>query len=394
MSPCSNKPVSRLGLSLLLAALATGALACEGSPSGNGGSGGEGGSTSIGGDGGSVGGGNTGGDGNTGGSTGGTSATGGSATGGGGGTTGSGGAGAGTDYAPYFYTWGWGNPAYPFTGLVDLRNKSGISGVTLAFVLSDGGCSATTDVQQHMDDVNAYRAAGGKLKASFGGAAGTYLENACGDAGSLAAAISGFVDATGIDDLDFDVEQWQATTPEVNARRAQALATVQADKGIQVSFTLAAMPHDDANGIAGGVPADSLAVVGAALAAGVKVSHMNLMTMDFYGNYGPKTMAELSISAVVDAKAQLQGLIPGLSDAAAFQMLGATPMIGQNDDPNEVFTLEDASALAAFAKQNELGLVAFWAINRDQPGSGNLGLYSQAQDTVFAFHDALKGVSQ
>ena len=61
---------------------------------------------------------------------------------------------------------------------------------------------------------------------------------------------------------------------------------------------------------------------------------------------------------------------------------------------NLFFTLEDASALAAFAKQNELGLVAFWAINRDQPGSGNLGLYSQAQDTVFAFHDALKGVSQ
>ncbi len=281
----------------------------------------------------------------------------------------------------------------PLTSLADLRGKTGISGVTLAFVLSDGGCSATTDVQQHMEDVNAYRGAGGKLKASFGGAAGTYLENACGDSASLAAALGAFVDATGIDDLDFDVEQWQATTPEVNARRAQALKMVQDDKGILVSFTLAAMPHDDANGIAGGVPADSLAVVGSAIDAGVKVSHVNLMTMDFYGNYGDKTMAELSISALVDAKAQLQGLIPGLSDTAAWGMLGATPMIGQNDDPNEVFTLEDASALAAFAKQNHLGLVAFWAINRDQPGTGNLGLYSQAQDTAFAFHDTLSSVA-
>lgn len=393
MSFRSNAPVSRLALSFFLAALATGALACGSSPSGDSGSAGNGGSgaASAGGDGGTAGSGDTGGD--TG--TGGTSAMGGGTTGTTSTTdTGGGGAGAGTDYAPYFYTWGWGNPAYPFTSLVDLRDKSGISGVTLAFVLSDGGCSATADVEQHMDDVNAFRAAGGKLKASFGGAAGTYLENACGDAASLAAAIGDFVDATGIDDLDFDVEQWQATTPEVNARRSQALAMVQSDKGIQVSFTLAAMPHDDANGVAGGVPADSLAVVEAALSAGVKVAHMNLMTMDFYGNYGPKTMAELSISALVDGKAQLQGLIPGLSDAAAYGMLGATPMIGQNDDPNEVFTLDDAAALAAFAKQNKLGLVAFWAINRDQPGSGNLGLYSQAQDTVFAFHDALKVVSQ
>lgn len=388
--PRTSFLVHRLGLSCLLGALATGTFACGGSSSGSGGTGG---STAT--DGGSGGSTNEGGTTATGGSTtgsGGTTGTGGM-TGGGGSTTTNTGS-SGTDYAPYFYTWGWGNPAYPFTSLVDLQQKTEIAGVTLAFVLSDGGCSVTTDVQQHMDDVNAFQAMGGHLKASFGGAAGTYIENACGDAQSLAGAIESFVDQTGIVDLDFDVEQWQATTPEVNQRRAQALKKVQDDKGIQVAFTLAAMPHDDANDVMGGVPADSLAVVKAALDAGVQVSHMNLMVMDFYGNYGPKTMAELSISALTDAKAQLQGIVPGLTDEAAWGMLGATPMIGQNDDPNEVFTLEDAAALAAFAKQKSLGLVAFWAINRDQPGSGSLGLYSQAQDQAFAFHDALKIVAQ
>ncbi|MFO0593152.1 MAG: glycosyl hydrolase family 18 protein [Polyangiaceae bacterium] len=388
--PRSSSLVPRLGLSCILAALATGTFACGGSSSAAGGSGG---STAT--DGGSGGGTTTGDGGSTATGNGGTTGSGGSTTSGGGGTTTTTGTGSpGTDYAPYFYTWGWGNPAYPFTSLVDLRQKTQIEGVTLAFVLSDGGCSVTTDVQDHADDVQAFLAMGGKLKASFGGAAGTYIENACGDAGSLADAIQSFVDQTGILDLDFDVEQWQATTPEINQMRAQALKQVQDAKGIQVAFTLAAMPHDDANDVMGGVPSDSLAVVKAALDAGVQVSHMNLMVMDFYGNYGQKTMADLSISALTDAKAQLQGLVPGLSDEGAWGMLGATPMIGQNDDPNEVFTLDDAAALSAFAKQNHLGLVAFWAINRDQPGSGNLGLYSQAQDKAFAFHDALKIVAQ
>lgn len=379
----------------LVAALSTGGLACESPSSGDtsGGGSATGGGGSDGGS--STGASDTGGS-NTGGSATGGQGTGGSGTGGqntGGSSTGGSSPGK-TDYAPYFYTWGWGSDAYPFKDLVDLRAQTAIAGVTLAFVLSDGGCSATQDIQQHQADVDAFVAAGGKLKASFGGAAGTYLENACPDAPSLAAAIGAFVDQTGIHDLDFDVEQWQATTPEINAKRSEALAMVQAQKGVKIAFTLPSIPHDEANGIPGGVPADSLAVVASALSAGVAISHVNLMTMDFYGNYGDKTMAEKSISAVVDCKAQLQTVIPGLTDAEAFAMLGATPMIGVNDDPAEVFSLDDAAALASFAKQNHLGLIAFWAIHRDQPGSGSLGIYSMAQDSVYAFHQALKVVAE
>jgi chitinase len=319
--------------------------------------------------------------------------TGGGGTGGGGGGTG-GGTSSGTEYAPYFYTWGWGNSAYPFTSLADLKNKSGLSGVTLAFVLSNGGCAPTQDIQQHMSDVNAYRQSGGKLKASFGGADGTYLENACGDAGSLAQAIGSFVSQTGITDLDFDVEQGGAMTADVNARRAQALKMVQDQKGIKVAFTLAAFPRDKWN-TPGGVTAPSLEVIKAAVQAGVTISHVNLMTMDYGGYYSNgKAMGDLAISALTDAKAQLQSVIPNLGDAAAWKMLGATPMIGQNDVSSEVFTLADAQNLAAFAKQKKLGLVAFWAINRDQPGSGSLGLYSGVNGGNFDFHKIFVTVTQ
>jgi chitinase len=179
-----------------------------------------------------------------------------------------------------------------------------------------------------------------------------------------------------------------------NARRAQALKQVQDQKGVKVAFTLAAFPRDKW-GTPGGITAASVDVVKAAVAAGVKISHVNLMTMDYGAYYSSgQAMGALAVSALTDAKAQLQMIIPGLSDAAAWGMLGATPMIGQNDVSTETFTLADAQTLASFAKQQHIGLVAFWAINRDQPGSGNLALYSGANGGKFDFHNIFKGVTQ
>jgi hypothetical protein len=118
---------------------------------------------------------------------------------------------AGIDYAPYFPTWAWGG-GLAFTSLVDLQKKSGLQGVTLAFVLAGNGCKTDGEVIGHLDDIKAFVAAGGHVKASFGGAEGVYLESRCPDAASLAAALAAFVDTTGITDLDFDVEQDKALT--------------------------------------------------------------------------------------------------------------------------------------------------------------------------------------
>src|SRR5262249_4555611 len=66
---------------------------------------------------------------------------------GGGGGGGGGGTGGKIEFAPYFETWAWGDSSYSFTSLVDMKNKSGVNGATLAFVLADGGCKATRDIQ-------------------------------------------------------------------------------------------------------------------------------------------------------------------------------------------------------------------------------------------------------
>ncbi len=294
-----------------------------------------------------------------------------------------------TEYAPYFYTWGWENSSYKFTSLVDMHKKTGVPAVTLAFVLANGGCSTTTSIQSHASDIAAYKALGGGVKASFGGAGGTYLENGCTTSASMATALTAFVDATGIKDLDFDVEQAVAMNATVNARRTAALKAVQASRGIKVSFTLPAMPT--------GMTSAALDVVKSAVAGGVAISHVNLMVMDYgSGVSAGKKMGDLAISSVNATAAQLKGIVPSLSDAAAYGMIGATPMIGNNDVPGEVFTLADATALVNFAKEKKLGLVSFWAIQRDEPCAGavDLALCTGAQTASFQFHNILKKVRE
>ena len=285
-----------------------------------------------------------------------------------------------SDYAPYFPTWVWGSGGYAVKSLTDLRAKSGLREVTLAFVLSNGGCNTTRDIEDNLGDVKAFVAAGGHVKASFGGAAGTYVESRCKSAGALASAIESFVSATGITDLDFDIEQGPALTDAANAMRAQALEIVQASKGISVAFTLSAIP--------GGLDARGLSVVSHALDAGVKVSHVNLMTMDYGDEYRGKALAPVAIGSLTGANAQLVGLGHGLTKAAAWRMLGVIPMIGRNDDA-EVFSIADAKSLASFARANGLGLVSFWSIDRDRVCSGGPGECSRVNTSNFQFNAIL-----
>lgn len=287
-----------------------------------------------------------------------------------------------TQFAPYFETWAWGDGSYGFKTLVEMKSKSGVKGATLAFVLADGGCKATRDIQDHKKDVDAFRAGGGRVKASFGGASGTYLEAKCGSAGSLAKAIVAFVDETGITDLDFDVEQGPVMTTSMNKKRGEALKMAQDQRSIKVSFTLPVMPS--------GMEDDALDVVHRAVQAGVQLSHVNLMVMD-YGSSYKASMGGYAKQALTASHGQLLKLVPGLGDAAAWRMLGATPMIGRNDEKGEVFTLADAQSLLAFAQQKHLGLLSFWSIQRDRPGS-DYNEASTVNDKPFQFSEVFKAV--
>jgi chitinase len=289
-----------------------------------------------------------------------------------------------TEYAPYFYTWGWGSHSYAFSSLVDMKSQGGPTGVTIAFVLSNSGnCQTTAEIQNNLDDVHAYIAAGGHVRASFGGAFGTYLENACPSSDALASAISAFVDATHIIDLDFDIEQGTTSSNSgINARRGAALKKVQAAKGIHVTFTLPVNPS--------GLTSLGKNVVQAALDAGVTVSYVNVMTMD-YGNN--TDLGAVPIQSVDATAAQVRTMF-GISLDEAYRKVGVTAMIGHNDDTS-VFSLANASALVQHVKQHRVGLLSFWAIQRDQACASGLNedTCNGAASAKFAFHQVFNGVT-
>ena len=262
--------------------------------------------------------------------------------------------------------------------------------MTIAFVLSNGGCNTTQDVEDNLSDVKAYIAAGGHVKASFGGADGAYVESKCSSASALASAIEGFVNATGITDLDFDIEQDAMLTDSMNAMRGQALKTVQDAKGIKVAFTLAANAPPG-----GGLTSQGESVVSQALAAGVDVWHVNFMTMDYGDSFGGKPLGPVVTGTLTDGHAQIMSLVPGISSETAWAMVGVIPMIGKNDD-SEVFSLSDAQTVATFAKQNGVGLVSFWSIDRDQvcPSGADYNSCSTVDPSNFAFHKILETVAQ
>jgi chitinase len=288
------------------------------------------------------------------------------------------------EVAPYFYSWGVGSASYAFGSLAAMQAQGGPAAVSLAFVISDGSCNASGDLLAHLADVRAYRAAGGQVKASFGGASGTYLEAACATAGALAGALGRFVDDTGITDLDFDLEQGtRSSTAALNQLRGDALAQLQAARSVRISFSLPIAPA--------GVLPESLDILRAALAAGVRITRVNGLTMD----YGNGTDLGTTPSTSIDGLAQqLRGLDPQLTLAQAYRLSGATAMIGKNDD-DEVFSLDNARSLVAYAKAKQLGLLSFWAIQRDQPcGSDNdIALCSGLNTSTFQFSEIFESVN-
>ncbi|GAA1216558.1 hypothetical protein GCM10009665_03030 [Kitasatospora nipponensis] len=263
--------------------------------------------------------------------------------------------------APYVETWG--SPS----ALARAREAAGLRYFTLAFVISDGGCTGAFDGTIALRDpewlaaVGELRAAGGDVAVSFGGSAGRELALACGTVESLKAAYRQVVETFGLTRIDFDIEGAALDDEHSVDRRNQALAELQreyaaAGHELAVQYTLPVNPW--------GLSANALAVLTNARQHRLDVDVVNLMTMD----YGPDLdMGDAAISAANGAHGQLGRLWPDRTSDQLWAMEGNTVMIGVNDAVNEVFTTADAADLAAFAKAKGIRLLAFWSLGRDRP---------------------------
>jgi hypothetical protein len=297
-----------------------------------------------------------------------------------------------TEVAPYFYTWAFENSGYAANSLAQAK-AAGVDAVTLAFGTSDGSCnlqgfnfdSAT------QTDVKNYVAGGGRVILSFGGADGPFLEDDC-STSQFYNILNNLVTTYKIYNFDFDVEGAPVDdTASANVRNA-AIKQLQATyPNVYVSFTVPVDPD--------GLPSDVLSLIKNAKNAGVNINVVNVMTMD-YGQQGQDEGA-YAISSATGTFNQLKSVYTNLSTAQLWSMVGITPMIGNNDyngskapSNPEKFTVADASTVTQFAQTNAIGLVSYWALNRDQPGAAptedSLDQFNGVSTSTFQFYNTFK----
>jgi len=272
---------------------------------------------------------------------------------------------------------------WPTADLTAFASATGVKAVTAAFIVADrtsacsptwAGYSAYTvgTSGDSLATISAFQAGGGQVIASFGGVINDELARVCTNPTALLAAYTKVVTRYNLTRIDFDLEGTDVSDSTSNKRRAAVVATLQAQRAaaghpLQVSLTLPVMPY--------GLIASGTRTVSEFAAAGVKVSTVNVMAMD-YGD-GATAMGTAAISAARATATQL-GAIPtysGFTGAQRLSMVGITPMIGQNDLQGEIFTLSDATTVAQFAKANSLGLLSWWEMTRDQPCTGVIPAY-------------------
>lgn len=274
--------------------------------------------------------------------------------------------------------------SYPTVKVADVSSETDVRRFTLAFVVaaSASECNATWGTYYSVetgpsawdagseyflyDQVETLRAAGGDVMVSFGGAANTPLEAACGSVAEVVAQYQRVIERLNLTRIDFDIEgSWVSDAASVR-RRSEAIVALQmwaagSGRPLHVWYTLPVLPT--------GLTADGLAVVQSAVDAGVVLDGVNVMTMDYGDGVAPDPdghMGDYGIAALTALNAQLAIAFPG-AEADRWAHLGSTPMIGQNDVQGERFYVADAEQTREFAEANGVGMLAFWSINRDHP---------------------------
>src|SRR5581483_7255857 len=199
------------------------------------------------------------------------------------------------------------------------------------------------------------RQRGGDVIMSFGGEAGKEMANVIDDPVALEAAYQKVIDQYKFTWLDFDVEGNNLDKGKADSeRRNTVLASLQKkNPGLIISYTLPVDPK--------GISEASLALLTDAKAKGVKVHSANIMVMYFGKQFihKGKSEGELGVEAANAAHAQIQKIDPAIQ-------IGLCPCLGPNGSTNEVFEIEDAKTLKAFADKTPwVCSLHYWSINDD-----------------------------
>jgi chitinase len=263
--------------------------------------------------------------------------------------------------APYEYL-GWGEPQPPTSVIA----ATGIHDLTLAFILSHGRCNPQWDGERPLlggsdqSAIESIRAAGGEVVVSFGGWSGSKLGNSCKSASALAAAYEKVIHGYSLNAIDIDIENTEFTNKKVRKRVIEALAAVQReDPALEISVTFGT--EED------GPEPDGRSLIADAAKIGFMPSAWTVMPFDF----GPARtdMGHASIDAVEGLARDLVAAY-GISLAGAYEHAGISSMNGETDEKSETVSVANFETMLAFAQQQHLARLTFWAVNRDRQCTG------------------------
>ncbi len=285
--------------------------------------------------------------------------------------------------APYF-------EAYNGDSLSGLASASGNKYLTMAFLqtASVGSCTPYWNGDSSMPvaqgtfgaDIDTIQAGGGDVIPSFGGFAaddgGTEIADSCTSVSSIAAAYEKVITTYDVSRIDLDVEDNSLRNAAGLDRRNKAVAMVQQwaaanGRPVQFSYTLPTTEHGLTSGTLG--DGSGLSVLQNAVADGVRLDVVNLMTFDYYDGI-THDMAADTETAIQGLHDELAQLYPSKTDAQLWGMTGVIEMPGVDDyGPAETFTTANATTVYNWAVAKGINTLSFWALQRDNggcPGSG------------------------
>ncbi len=214
---------------------------------------------------------------------------------------------------------------------------------------------------------------GGGVAISFGGALNDELALKCTDQNKLFNAYNSVIRRYNVDTIDLDLENQSLRNTEALERRAIVITALQKKyrsegKNLAVWLTLPVSPQ--------GLTPEGTNAITQMLLKGIDLSGVNIMTMDYGSSReAGQTMFEASKRALVETHRQLGILYKNvginLNSKSIWRKIGVTPMIGQNDFIDEVFTLDDANEFNSFSLSQNIGRMSMWSANRDVPCGEN-----------------------
>lgn len=172
--------------------------------------------------------------------------------------------------------------------------------------------------------------------------------------------------------FDFDIEAGQ--TPDMIRSLLQRIKVAQLRRPhLRMSFTVATHAASDASQAS--LNAQGQQVLAAIREVKLSNYFINLMVM----NYGPANPANCVVrEGRCDMAASATQAVQNLHNRYGIPkaQIEITAMLGINDVVENIFILADATALARLVRQEQLGGLHFWSLDRDGPCAGGATVVS------------------